>query len=682
MLRRHNDSGIGIIPLRQGQHELGHSNNNNNNNYKNNNNNNNTMHRGRKVFPKQRPTFAIVFKNAYRRRSRWNNLCIVMFIGVLVFRQLSWGSRFWFDVDSSLLLTETTMELPSMRQQLSSSHDNPPTTITTTTTFRGRVYYCGYESPLTEYLFPDYDYMGDAPWELPDQTSTNETVAIPDHTQDLLVVGLWGANCNRKGDERQSFAGKILYINGEPHGDAFSQAWDENAEDKVYQIGPYGAVTKPWNPQLDGFFRNHSLQVYQTALAFMGKIYLPTYHPHNHHHTKTSEAKDSSGDETAPQTTHSEKAALVFDPWKQLIEGNGRSSASGPEPTRIPAVVYVSRNCVEHRQDAAELLAKEFRDLATSGVGVVSIDQEGDAKTKKQSSEVQPPKSRLLRRQLLDSQIGDDREDSGGGWKPKIRDVTASNFQALHQQAAEKKMGENNINDNNSAENAEKARIEQDPSNSNSNSHSNIEDNDYDIPIDQSSSFLHYGGECSVEGGIPVPSHVLDGWENSDRSRFQSNYKTIYTRYKYCLVMENIAQEGYVTEKLIHALLGGCLPIYYGSKTDVDKIFRNDAFVFFDVNNPRLALDEIRRLENDPAEYLRRTDRSLPLLKATPIMNINEGVHEGEGGHNSSNSNLNSTAATVDLYFSLLPNIGTGKLCREIHEMLGLPLPESFLPTA
>jgi len=173
------------------------------------------------------------------------------------------------------------------------------------------------------------------------------------------------------------------------------------------------------------------------------------------------------------------------------------------------------------------------------------------------------------------------------------------------------------------------------------------------------SSFLHYGGDCQVEGGIPVPPAIREGWENKERSQFKSNYKTIYPRYKYCLVMENTKTDGYVTEKLLHALLAGCLPIYYGSK-DVYKIFREDAFVYFNVSSPQPALREIRNLENNHTEYLRRTDRSLPLLKAT------------------FNGDKLSTAATVDKYFSLFPSIGTGKLCREIHQKMGLPIPKAL----
>lgn len=521
----------------------------------------------------------------YHRRSRRNRLLISVAIVVLLLQQLAWIIHVWFDDGSSLHEMESS---ESSIRQLSLS--NPRT-------FRGRIFYCGYKVPLAEYMFPDYEYMGDSLWELPNWRETNETVEIPDHKKDILVVGMAGGNCNRNGDERRSFAGKILYINGEPEGDAVSQAWYEYAaSEEVYQIGPYGAETKPWHPQLNSFFHNHSLQVYHTAFHFMGTIYLPTHHNHNADYTKISEKEDSSGDDKAQQTTEksSSSASALFDPWKQLVEGNGRSSASGPEPPRIPAVVYVSRNCVEYRQKTAILLAKEFQDLATSGVSI----EEGSKKNDPSERQQQPkPKRQRRRRRLGDSQIGSDRVES----------------------------------------------------------------------------FLHYGGQCRVEGGIPVPSTVLEGWENSDRSQFQSNYETIYTRYKYCLVVENTVKEGYVTEKLMHALLGGCLPIYYGSKVDVYKIFRNDAFVFFDVDDPRPALDEIRRLENDQAEYLRRTDGSLPLLKATT--GINDGKNEGD--HSS-----NSTAATVDLYFSLLPNVGTGKLCREIHEMMGLPIPESLLPMA
>lgn len=303
----------------------------------------------------------------------------------------------------------------------------------------------------------------------------------------------------------------------------------------------------------------------------------------------------------------------VFDPWKQLVEGNGERIAASHDVSRIPAIVYVSRNCVRYRTKAANLLAREFQDLATSGM-----------------------ETKFL----------------------KINNTT-TNFQALHKRAAEfnKARKSNAIHWNNEPQdnhrdhqkNLPTAAIAADRYFSNK-----IKDDNGNWE----SSFVHYGGQCRVQGGIPVPP--LEGWKNNDRNTFPSNYETIYTRYKYCLVMENTKMDGYVTEKLLHGLLGGCMPIYYGSK-DVYQIFRNNSFVFMDIDNPQPALDELRRLENDPAEYYRRTDRRLPLLKS------------------SSQEDPYDTAATIDSYFSIFPTIGTGKLSKKLHEMMGLEIPKSLV---
>ena len=386
-------------------------------------------------------------------------------------------------------------------------------------TFQGRLYYCGYS--LLPYMFPDYEFMGYTEWITKGANSTNLS-----QENDILVVGMFGRKCNYgKGDEKTSFAGKILYVNGEPHGDPVKKAWEEQQNysiEKIYQMGSYPKKSSKgiaFAKDYERYREQHSLQVYHAAMNFLVHIY--------------------------PKTTSDDN----FDPWKQITEGGG-DNRSDDRP-RIPAIVYVSRNCVGYRQKMAALLAKSFEDIAVS-------------------------------------------------------------FPKAFTQAAET-----------SASN-----------------------------MIVSSSFLHYGGKCHVEGGMPVPPDILEGWENEKRNSFRSNYKTIYTRYKYCLVMENTKKDGYVTEKLVHGLLGGCLPIYYGSK-DVYNIFREDAFVYMDPKNPEPALREIRSLEENHTEYLRRTNRTLPLLKVP-------------------------TETTVDDYFSLLPTIGTGKLCRKLHEMMSLPIPASL----
>ena len=408
-------------------------------------------------------------------------------------------------------------------------------------TYHGRVFKCGYPIPMAEYMFPEYKFMGDSAW-----SAASELAGGTNNENDILVVGFGGLACNNgMGDEKTSFGGKILYVNGEPHGNPVSAADKQNQTSKnIYQIGPY-----PQNPK-------HSLQVYHAVMNFMNNLYLPT-HRHNYIEFDGTFSK---------RNTNSGNTDF-FDPWKQLVEGNGGKAFD--EWPRIPAVVYLARNCVTYRQDAAQLLARSFRYSAVSGETVSS------------------------------------KEDEKGT-------------------LSEEKGSNNN---------------------------------------DLASSFVHFGGACQVTGGIPVPPNVLEGWKNEERSKFQYNYKTIYTRYKYCLVMENTKKDGYVTEKLINALLGGCVPIYYGTR-DVYKMFREDAFVYFDIKNPQPALDRIQYLENNHTEYLRITNRALPLLRAD---------------HDKDHSELLlSTATTVDDYFSLLPNIGTGKLCRKVHEMMGLPIPESL----
>ena len=107
--------------------------------------------------------------------------------------------------------------------------------------------------------------------------------------------------------------------------------------------------------------------------------------------------------------------------------------------------------------------------------------------------------------------------------------------------------------------------------------------------------------------------------------------------------MENTQAKGYITEKLIFGYLGGCLPIYYGTE-EVFEIFNPKSFIFFDVNNPQSALNEI--------EYLQRNDTAYKERMDAPI--------------------LRNGTETVDEFFSLSDAVGNGTLKRKIRTMLGL----------
>ena len=51
--------------------------------------------------------------------------------------------------------------------------------------------------------------------------------------------------------------------------------------------------------------------------------------------------------------------------------------------------------------------------------------------------------------------------------------------------------------------------------------------------------------------------------------------------YRFNLTPENSNAPGYVTEKLLEAIQGGCIPIYWGSNNQPDSdVFNQDAIVF------------------------------------------------------------------------------------------------------
>jgi Glycosyltransferase family 10 (fucosyltransferase) C-term len=130
--------------------------------------------------------------------------------------------------------------------------------------------------------------------------------------------------------------------------------------------------------------------------------------------------------------------------------------------------------------------------------------------------------------------------------------------------------------------------------------------------------------------------------KRTGRQRYTENFN-LFQQYRYCLVLENLDKSGYITEKIVFAFLGGCVPIYYGT-TEVFDIFNKDAFIYYDIHNPEHALEQIRYME---IENRTAYDEML----SQPI--------------------LANGRATVERYFSLQDDIGGGKLIRRIRAMLG-----------
>ena len=78
----------------------------------------------------------------------------------------------------------------------------------------------------------------------------------------------------------------------------------------------------------------------------------------------------------------------------------------------------------------------------------------------------------------------------------------------------------------------------------------------------------------------------------------------LYKNYKFGLAMENTKQEGYISEKILNAFMGGTVPIYYGTE-DVFKVFNRDAFIYFDAQNPESTVERVLFLLQNDSEYQR-----------------------------------------------------------------------------
>ena len=56
------------------------------------------------------------------------------------------------------------------------------------------------------------------------------------------------------------------------------------------------------------------------------------------------------------------------------------------------------------------------------------------------------------------------------------------------------------------------------------------------------------------------------------------NKDLIIKNYKFCLVIENMSDVSFITEKIFHPIIEGCIPIYLGAP-DIDKYIPRECFI-------------------------------------------------------------------------------------------------------
>jgi len=138
------------------------------------------------------------------------------------------------------------------------------------------------------------------------------------------------------------------------------------------------------------------------------------------------------------------------------------------------------------------------------------------------------------------------------------------------------------------------------------------------------------------------PSVIIPNW--TARNNILLN-KSIFNEFRFVIAMETVKSPGYITDKILNVFMSGAIPIYYGT-TQIYGIFNPKAFIFYDIDNPQLALERIAYLESNPDAY--------EAMLNEPIL-----VHGDE---------------TIEKYFSFDDSIGNGALKRRVREKLGFPI--------
>jgi hypothetical protein len=98
----------------------------------------------------------------------------------------------------------------------------------------------------------------------------------------------------------------------------------------------------------------------------------------------------------------------------------------------------------------------------------------------------------------------------------------------------------------------------------------------FDALVDVASADKKLNG--TVHGLGPC-NHNKD-WSATDQ--FPPRHLTgpeIYKNYRWVLALENVAEPGYLTEKLVNAQASGAVPIYYGDSRAARKVFKKDSYV-------------------------------------------------------------------------------------------------------
>lgn len=114
------------------------------------------------------------------------------------------------------------------------------------------------------------------------------------------------------------------------------------------------------------------------------------------------------------------------------------------------------------------------------------------------------------------------------------------------------------------------------------------------------------GGLYNNIGGQLTLKYAGGGCGDISKHRF-------FAEKKFTISFENSQAPGYITEKVLHSKMAGCVPLYWGDK-DTDSDFASNSFInLSNTSDPQLVLQVIKKLEANPEMCAK--------IAATPILN-------------------------------------------------------------
>ena len=78
--------------------------------------------------------------------------------------------------------------------------------------------------------------------------------------------------------------------------------------------------------------------------------------------------------------------------------------------------------------------------------------------------------------------------------------------------------------------------------------------------------------------GLGTANHTLNN-PNLPSRQFWWKLSSVYKDYKFGFAMENLNEDGYITEKIMNVYRGGAIPLYWGT-SKVKEIFHPDSFIY------------------------------------------------------------------------------------------------------